>query len=148
MNNTDINDSILLQYKEYYNNENNNYYFKIGVTKNNNILIRLYRLDLLNNVCYQKILELSKIKEINKIFSIFDNINGIYNLIIKALNNNKYKIEHYKDNIKFNIFIQDLNEIQIELEKTNNYNIFEYNKILSNAINQLNYDIEKFKKNL
>jgi len=84
MNNTDINDNILLQYKEYYNNENNNYYFKIGVTKNNNILIRLYILDLLNNVCYQKILELSKIKEINKIFSIFDNI-YIKILLLKIL---------------------------------------------------------------
>ena len=145
MNNTDINGSKLLQYKEYYNNEKNNYYFKIGITKNNNILIRLYKLDLLNNICYQTILELTKIKENNKIFTIFENINGIYNLLIKGLNNNKYKIECNKDNVLFIIFIEDLNEIQIVLEKTQNYNIFEYNLVLSNTINKLNYDIEKFR---
>lgn len=142
-----INEENFIQYKEYYND---NYYLKIGINKNNNIIIRCYKSDILNNICYQKCLDIIEIKQINKIFLSFETINEIYNLILKVLNNNSYKIEYINDIIIINIINPNIDNIQITLDKIYNYDIFEYNKLLVNNINKLKNEINQilyFNKN-
>jgi len=138
------NNEKLIQYKEYYNVQDSNYYIKIGISINNNLIIRSYKLDVLNNVCYQISLDIDKIKRINKAFYSFESMNEIYNLITKIFNYNKFKIEFYNDILLCKLFIPDMNEIQIKLEATNNYDLLEYNILLTKSINILKNDFEKF----
>jgi len=138
------NNEKLTQYKEYYNVQDNNYYIKIGISINNNLIIRSYKLDVLNNVCYQISLDMDKIKKINKAFYSFESMNEIYNLITKIFNYNKFKIEFYNEILLCKLFIPDMNEIQIKLEATNNYDLLEYNILLTKSINILKNDFEKF----
>ena len=140
------NNEKLIQYKEYYNIQDNNYYVKIGISINNNLIIRCYKLDILNNVCYQKSLDIDKIKGINKIFYSFESMNEIYNLITKIFNYNKFKIESYQDFLLCKLFVPDMNEIQIKLEEINDYDLLEYNILLTKSINKLKNDIEIFNK--
>ena len=138
------NNEKLTQYKEYYNVQDINYYIKIGISINNNLIIRSYKLDVLNNVCYQISLDMDKIKKINKAFYSFESMNEIYNLITKIFNYNKFKIEFYNEILLCKLFIPDMNEIQIKLEATNNYDLLEYNILLTKSINILKNDFEKF----
>ena len=138
------NNEKLIQYKEYYNVQDSNYYIKIGISINNNLIIRSYKLDVLNNVCYQISLDIDKIKRINKAFYSFESMNEIYILITKIFNYNKFKIEFYNEILLCKLFIPDMNEIQIKLEATNNYDLLEYNILLTKSINILKNDFEKF----
>ena len=138
------NNEKLNKYKEYYNFQDSQYYVKVGISINNNLIIRSYKLDVLNNICYQTSLDIEKIKKINKVFYSFESMNEIYNLITKIFSNNKFKIEFYNDILLCKLFIPDKNEIQIKLEATKDYDLFEYNILLSKSINTLKNDFEKF----
>ena len=146
MNISDNNNEKLVQYKEYYNIQSNNYYVKIGISINNNLIIRCYKLDILNNVCYQKSLDIDKIKGINKIFYSFESMKEIYNLITKIFNYNKFKIEFYQDILLCKLFAPDMSEIQIKLEAVNDYDLLEYNILLTKSVNKLKNDIEIFNR--
>ena len=138
------NNEKLNKYKEYYNFQDSQYYVKVGISINNNLIIRSYKLDVLNNICYKTSLDIEKIKKINKVFYSFESMNEIYNLITKIFSNNKFKIEFYNDILLCKLFIPDKNEIQIKLEATKNYDLFEYNILLTKSINTLKNDFEKF----
>ena len=137
------NNEILIHQKEYYNIENNNYYLKIGIDTENNLLFKCYKLDILNNICYQQIFDINKIKEINGVFASFCSMNEIYNLIDKLINYNKFKIEYNNDILSLRLFIPNIEEIRIEFDKIFIYDIFEYNLVITKTINQLKNELKK-----
>ena len=109
------------------------YYFKIILTENEEITFLIYNVKLLDSIKYERKINKSKIYSISNIFKTYDNIDEIFKTIIKLIEEKKFKIEAFINQIKIKLFISDMfnnsKEIEIILNKKENKD--EYIKLLS-----------------
>ena len=116
------------KYKEFYSE---NYYFKIGIN-DKEIYFIIFNIKLLNSIKYETRLKQNEIYTLSKIFKMYENLEEIYEALIKLIENNNYKIENKNNDIILSFIICDLFQnnktIQIILYKNDKDN--EYMKII------------------
>ena len=115
------------KYKEYYND---NYNILIGITKEDNFLLKVINLDHINNSYYIKILNKNDVSEIIN-YSLPDKkIEEIYELILSLFDNKKFSISLSKSNNDESITITLDKKSDVKLNKTMITDLVEYSNYL------------------
>ena len=147
--------NIKIRYKEYYKED---FYFKVVILNANEITIIIYNIKLLDNIKYNITINQKEFYKLNSMFKIYNNIDELYEIIVKLIEHNKFKIIYKNNNIKLVFIISDMlskdNEIEISLRSDNNQNEYmgilskELLKIKNKEINELKEENKKIKEEI
>ena len=92
--------SSIIKYKDYYTEE---YYLKIALTNSNELLIINYNTKILDGEKFMLKLTINILHKASNLFKKFDKIETFYDLLIKLLDNKKYKLSFNSNKILFSI---------------------------------------------
>ena len=134
----------MVKSKDFYLDD---FYLKLELTNNNELHMINYNIKKLDGIKYFLRLTISVLQKASDLFKKFDRIEKIYNLIIKLIEEKKYKLYNYANNIVFSIIPNDLvnnkKEILLYFNKVTNDTNNDFYKVLSYEINQLKNIIYK-----
>ena len=127
----------VFKFKEYYLGD---YYLKLGLN-NNELLIVNYNTKVLDGIKFSLKLNIGILHKASKLFKKFDKIDSIYDLILKIIDDKKFKLYNDSNKMVFSILPNNLlnnnKDIYLQLSKDNNDINNDYYKILSNEVNKL-----------
>ena len=128
-------------FKEFYNLSG--FYLKLSHIQDELVII-IYDIEKLDGVKYEMKIKLNDIYQLSSLFKGYSNIQEIYNLIIKLINENSYSLKKVKNEVIFLLKMKDIlnniKEIQFIVGESNNkVNIKnnEYINVLINEIKQM-----------
>ena len=131
-----------IKYKDFYLG---NFYLKICLNNNDNeIIYIIYNVILLDSIKYELKLKQAEIYSLSKVFKMYDNLEEIYEILCKLIEENNYKIEYKNNNMILILKICDIFKKDIEIELLlNRYDENnEYMKILSKEVIKIKNNIQ------
>ena len=133
-----INIVSIIKSKEFYTGE---YYLKIVLNSNNELIIVNYNTKKLDGIKFSLRLNLGILHKASNLFKRFEKIDNIYDLLIKLIEEKKYKLYYNSNKMIFsimpNVIINNTKDILLYLNKENNDVNNDYYKVLSDEINKL-----------
>ena len=144
----DLSHNLLNEENNNFNSYNKDYYISIN-NYNEELSIIAYNISLLDNIKYETSFDLDDLKSLSNYFINKNDINEIYQILIKLIKEKKFNFEKQGDDLFFSLLISDLNssinnedsnkEIQFILfgEKENS----EYIKVLTKEIKKLRDEV-------
>ena len=133
-------------YEEYYYD---NYYIIIGITKENNIIIKVINLEFINNNYYEKIFNLNDVSEIIENSLQNKKLEEIYEFLISIFKTEKFYIDSSKPNNDDNFVILNIvldKKKEIKLNKVMITNLIEYSKYLSIFMKKIKNELNLIKQ--
>ena len=128
-------------FKEFYNLSG--FYLKLSHMQDELVII-IYDIEKLDGVKYELKIKLNDIYQLSSLFKGYSNIEEIYKLIIKLIDENNYSLKKEKNEVIFILKMKDilnnLKEIQFIAAESNdkvNINNNEYINVLINEIKQM-----------
>ena len=92
-----------------FNKKLNEYYISLS-HDNNEITINVYSFNLLDNIKYEMNFSFDELKALSAFFTNYNNINEIYNILVKIINQNKIKFIQKNKDILFCFKFYDIDE--------------------------------------
>ena len=123
------------------------FYLKLELANNNELYIVNYNTKKLDGIKFFLKLTIGILQKASDLFKKFDKIEKIYDIIIKIIEEKKYKLYHSSSKVIFSIMpnniINNTNEILFYLNKISNEPNNDFFKVLSDEINKLKKIIYK-----
>ena len=140
------------EFKEFPNLLNE-YYLKVAYNSENKLILICYNIILLDNIRFESKISLKELHNLCSTFKPYQNINQIYEIIVKIIENGKFEIKKESNYIDFTIIITDMfsNIIKasIRLQEKNDEKSDEFFNVLSQEIiniKKIKDKIEEIKK--
>ena len=132
----------------------NEYYLKVGYSKDNQLILICYNIILLDNIRYEAKISITELYQLSSAFKTYQNISQIFEVILQIINNGNFEIvKESKKILNFIITITDMfsNNIKalISLQESNSDKRDEFLNVLSNEILKIrkqNDVLEQIKK--
>ena len=136
--------SSIIKYRDFYLGD---FYLKLELTNNNELHLVNYNTKILDGIKFFLKLNINILQKASDLFKKFDKIENIYDIIIKLIDEKKYKLYNSSNKVIFSIIpnrvINNQKEILLYLNKVTNDINNDFYKVLSNEINKLRYTINK-----
>jgi Leucine-rich repeat (LRR) protein len=130
--------TTILKYRDYYTGD---YYLKICLTSNNELLITTYNIKKLDAIKFSLKLNIGILQKSSNLFKKYEKIEIIYDLLLKIIDEKKFKISNNSNKIIFSImpnnYINNNKEILLNLNREIYDTCNDYYKVLSDEICQL-----------
>ena len=133
------------KYRDFYLGD---YYLKLELTNSNELHLVNYNTKILDGIKFFLKLTINILQKASDLFKKFDKIENIYDIIIKLIEEKKYKLYNSSNKVIFSIIpnkiINNQKEILLYLNKVTNDINNDFYKVLSDEINKLRNTINKF----